>query len=307
MRRLALLLLSLVAVVTGAAAQQPLGEIVVTRNVNLRTGPSTADSILRTLLPPDHAALLDTAKVGGYYHVRSDEDEAGWVWSRNVARVQPDSTAVAVAGSIDPSWAKAVPASGTFTATGQTCGPVGDGGDSATNRRKNRTDTPGTYHDIAFDAVAGLPYPAGPHSRAHWPDSSLARLALYEGVGLRVVGYIVALKPQTGGSGESTNCHWTHAAEVDWHIALVGHAGDGEKRSVVVETTPRVRAQHPHWTVAALKPWLDSDAPVRISGWLMFDPEHPAHVGKYRGTLWEIHPITRIEVWHDGAWHDLDE
>jgi hypothetical protein len=27
----------------------------------------------------------------------------------------------------------------------------------------------------------------------------------------------------------------------------------------------------------------------------------------YRSTLWEIHPITKIEVMKDGAWADLDE
>jgi hypothetical protein len=48
-------------------------------------------------------------------------------------------------------------------------------------------------------------------------------------------------------------------------------------------------------------------APVRISGWLMFDPEHAAAFGKYRGTLWEIHPITKIEVLRNNNWVDLDQ
>ena len=52
--------------------------------------------------------------------------------------------------------------------------------------------------------------------------------------------------------------------------------------------------------------WLNSDKPVRISGWLLLDPEHRNHLGKYRSTLWEIHPITRIEVMKDGSWVDLD-
>ena len=33
---------------------------------------------------------------------------------------------------------------------------------------------------------------------------------------------------------------------------------------------------------------------------------HRNHLGKYRSTLWEIHPITKIEVFKDNRWVDLD-
>jgi hypothetical protein len=39
---------------------------------------------------------------------------------------------------------------------------------------------------------------------------------------------------------------------------------------------------------------------------MMYDPTHPNAPGKYRITLWEVHPITRIEVWKSGAWVDLE-
>jgi len=46
---------------------------------------------------------------------------------------------------------------------------------------------------------------------------------------------------------------------------------------------------------------------VRISGWLMLDPEHQDMINSgLRSTLWEIHPITKIEVWDNGSWVDLD-
>jgi hypothetical protein len=132
----------------------------------------------------------------------------------------------------------------------------------------------------------------------------------------QAVGFIVnRVKVQTGGTGEGTNCNFTQPEEVDWPIPLVAHAHDPEKLSIVIETTPRVRLNHPKWTVDALKDWVNGDAPVRISGWLMFDPDHtpmmfdPNHPNlpkKYRQTLWEIHPITRIEVWKSGAWGDLE-
>ena len=56
----------------------------------------------------------------------------------------------------------------------------------------------------------------------------------FEGIAVRVIGHLVALKPQNHGSGESTNCHWTKSSQVDWHMALVKSVGDGEKDGVGV-------------------------------------------------------------------------
>ena len=40
----------------------------------------------------------------------------------------------------------------------------------------------------------------------------------------------------------------------------------------------------------------------------MLDPEHMNHMHKYRQTLWEIHPVTRIEVFVKGTgWMELDD
>lgn len=84
-------------------------------------------------------------------------------------------------------------------------------------------------------------------------------------------------------------------------------SGDGEKTAVVIEPTPRIKKNHPKRTKGRLDPWLDSDEPVRITGWLMMDPVHKNHLGKYRSTLWEIHPVTKIEVWKDDKWVNLDD
>ncbi len=66
-----------------------------------------------------------------------------------------------------------------------------------------------------------------------------------------------------------------------------------------------VRKTH-QWSRTKLLPWVDSTNQVRISGWLMLDPEHADMVGSARGTIWEVHPITKIEMWKNGAWVDLE-
>ena len=73
----------------------------------------------------------------------------------------------------------------------------------------------------------------------------------------------------------------------------------------MTETTPRVRVNH-KWSLDLLRPLVDNQERVRISGWLFFDPEHPDHIEKYRITLWEIHPIMEIEVWQGDQWVPLD-
>src|ERR1041385_412122 len=93
-------------------------------------------------------------------------------------------------------------------------------------------------------------------------------------------------------------------------MALVGHFGDPEEDALVVETTPRVRLSHPQWTTANLNPYVGSHDPIRVSGWLLMDPQHKGHLKghthAYRNTLWEIHPILKIEVMRNGEWADLD-
>jgi hypothetical protein len=93
----------------------------------------------------------------------------------------------------------------------------------------------------------------------------------------------------------------------DWHIALVGNYGDPESEAMVVETTPRIKKNHPAWIPDNLKPLVGTADSVRVSGYLLLDPVHKGHLGKYRRTLWEIHPIHRIEYWRSGQWFDLDD
>jgi hypothetical protein len=228
------------------------------------------------------------------------------------------------ATAIDPTWAKGTPAeitfstpSGTCSPPSATCGPDGDAsGDPETNHLKNRVDVPSGnhYHEVTFTAITSLAVPHVHTTRKAWTaaDRALAaaQITPFEGGAVSVVGFLVNDHPSVGvkvEKAEKTNCGCTGAAEVDWHMPLAPAAGQLEKTSIVVEVTPRVRKDHPNWTTARLDPLVDASTPVRVSGWLMFDPDHPAHLGVFRATLWEVHPITKIEVQQGGVWKSLDE
>jgi len=38
---------------------------------------------------------------------------------------------------------------------------------------------------------------------------------------------------------------------------------------------------------------------------MLLDPVRKGHLGMYRSTLWEIRPITKIEVFRHGQWQSL--
>jgi uncharacterized protein YraI len=319
LRSASIFLLACLAVTDALAA-----DAIIKRRATLRSDPSTQPPPIATLMPQEDVELIDNLPRSGYYHVRTSEGEEGWVYSRNIEMVQtvavtgpapvpirrsrqPSADSGGVASSISPDWDKPEPNETTFNGPDGACGPTGDGGDGVTNRRKNRTDEPAQYHEVTWSAVQALPYPVAGRSLAEWTPEQLAQIQPFQGVPVSVVGYIAKIKIEDRGSGESTNCHFTNSDEVDWHIPLVEQQGDAESTGIVVETTPRVRQLHPNWTATALAPWVNSSSPVRIGGWTMLDPEHRAHLGKYRSTLWEVHPITRIEVFKDGQWADLDQ
>ena len=110
------------------------------------------------------------------------------------------------------------------------------------------------------------------------------------------------MKRQDTGS-EATNCHYSgHHKFVDIHVALVKDFDDLESEALVVEPTPRFYSKHPKWVWLKLIDLEGGNEPVRISGWTLYDPSHGPHMGKHRKSMWEIHPITKIEIFREGKW-----
>jgi len=184
------------------------------------------------------------------------------------------------------------------------CPPEGDGGDRELNLLKNRVDE-GNYVTIELSAVLALPWPKSVERvpRRRWYSEDAQSVATYEGIPLSLEGYLAAAREE---GPESTNCRDLEPETRDFHLWLVGSPGQDRGSSMVVEVSPRVRANHPGWTIEAIENLVHSRERVRISGWLMLDPEHPDQVGKTRGTIWEIHPIMNIEVMRSDSWTNLE-
>lgn len=286
---------------------------VVKRNVNLRSDASADSDILELLKPEAQLQLVEPDKTNGYYHVTAADGQDGWVWARNIRllAVTPTPTPIPApdpTGSPTPS-----PNTGDLfsqlmnarkTAVGQSliengsevCGPTGKTTNPtaiALNNNKNRTDLPGDpdYVDIGWSDLQSLPS---------------NRVSDFVSAPVRVVGFLShRIKVENTGNGESTNCNLTADNEVDWHIYLTASSAQQISDAIIVETTPRTRPQH-KWTTNTLAPLVDSQTKVRISGWLMYDSEHIGAIGTQRATVWEVHPITKIEVQTNGQWVDLD-
>jgi hypothetical protein len=185
------------------------------------------------------------------------------------------------------------------------CGPAGSPPDRVLNRLKNRVDE-GDYIPVPWTVVAHLPWPrvVGYRFCRRWTKGERKAVAPYEGAAVRVEGYAAAYKLEVR---EPPNCYSPDPSNRDFHLWLSERARKPEKRSIVVEITPRVRASHPQWTAQHLAALVASRARVRVSGWLMLDQMHPELVGRNRVTLWEVHPVMRLE-WQraDSSWVPLD-
>jgi hypothetical protein len=185
------------------------------------------------------------------------------------------------------------------------CPAEGDGGDPDLNRLKNRVDE-GKYLELAFDEMEKLEWPKTieRRKRVDWSAVDTATVSQFEGNPVSVEGYVASARQE---GPESPNCHGADGTLKDFHIWLTKNAGEDRSQSIVVEMTPALRAQHPQWTTRLLGRIAREKNLVRVSGWLLLDPEHPDQVGKTRVTIWEIHPIMRFEVEQNGAWIALDQ
>jgi len=186
------------------------------------------------------------------------------------------------------------------------CGEAGSQPDYPLNRMKNRVDE-GTYLPVPWARIAQLPWPrrVGYRFRNQWTSGETRDVKRFEGAAISVEGYLAAYRLEPP---EAPNCYATAARSRDYHLWLSENESERrQRRSIIVEVTPRIRVSHAGWTDERLRALVDSRVRVRVRGWLMLDQMHPESIGGARVTLWEIHPIMHLE-WRstNGAWISLD-
>ncbi len=209
----------------------------------------------------------------------------------------PQPTAAGVA----PGPSTATTGGGMQEETYQGCPPQGDGGDTDLNLRKNRID-PAPDQPTPLQNLLSLTWPQGVEKarRSAWAPDDAATVARNEGRAVTVEGYILLVRHE---GPESPNCHDAQSRDYHtWLAASPGTLGD-RATSMIAELTPRVVANNAGWSETTLLGLKGRH--VRVSGWLMLDQEHPEQVGKTRATLWEIHPITALQVDNNGTWQAL--
>jgi hypothetical protein len=188
----------------------------------------------------------------------------------------------------------------------QGCPPEGDAtahgrADPANNVLKNRDTELKEFEAVTIPAIVALATDGvSKRHRSEWPGSFMRIVVKNEARAVAAEGYLLAIKQE---GPESTNCHSQELR--DFHMWLAPSPTSPKSASIVVEITPRIREHHEGWKLNTLKHLAKDHARVRISGWLFLDPEHPDQIGKSRATIWEVHPITRIEIWSGGKWMEL--
>jgi|SRR5579864_8729702 len=195
--------------------------------------------------------------------------------------------------------------------------------DSLLNVQKNHSDGPAetgtdeyTVADMMDESKLPVHHPSTPSAkdlRKAWINAPEGRaISAFEAKQATLIGYIARAKP---GDAESCNCELAGPTDVDTHVNVVDKPADPNPdpkllaaKSVIAEVTWRVRNNdHTDWTTDNLEQLsITKDGlKVRITGDLLYDNVHWDMIHKgYRGTLWEIHPIRRIQVWLNGKWVD---
>lgn len=195
------------------------------------------------------------------------------------------------------------PAPGDFSG----CPAQGDGGDTTLNTLKNRSDAATSPESKTITDILAMNSPTQlgeQNPRNKWTQANLDLVAPFEKTAVSVEGYFFNAEQE---GKEHCNCERPDLHDV--HMWILKTQGQPQNTSVVMELTPRWRAANPAWKLETLTQLKNQHALMRITGWMMFDQEHPEQLpnseGK-RGTLWEVHPVTKIEVFTSGQWRELE-
>ena len=167
--------------------------------------------------------------------------------------------------------------------------------------RKDRVEAPSAYDAVTVADIESLPHGVTPAARAG-----------LEARGVSFDGWVQRMLTAPDG---------------DFHFELVGtprRPGGPDTCYVTAEITPQWSRGSETWAyeslVALLRPnqggatpWDGGPRRARVSGWLLHDYQHDIvpsswslRNGAPRLSGWEIHPVTRLELWSDSLGRFVD-
>jgi hypothetical protein len=177
-------------------------------------------------------------------------------------------------------------------------------------RKKLRLHTPANYNPITVEQMIAM-QPGCPFRESEVPEiDRLERRAVV------MEGYLVRVEQLADGK---TYAHLLRRGDIHLEIAAAPdfHPAGSSAQRVICEVTVPFQWRRERWNLEGLAPlagWVTDalighsypggtpgGARVRISGDLLDDFVHCAAVGESRATVWEIHPITRLEVWNEAT------
>jgi hypothetical protein len=182
--------------------------------------------------------------------------------------------------------------------------PQGIGGDSLLNIQKNRWVASPNFADVSLSDIINLPHDVlsgvGSEERYKWSSAASAQAAGSESKGVRFTGYLINVREEGNEScnGNDSNYH-------DFHLWIADSSGKNESGSIVAEATPFWKEQFPGWLLTKFENLKSQNIQVRVSGWIMWDEDHPTDIGSSRASLWEVHPMTKFEYLSKGTWETL--
>jgi len=289
-------------------------------NVKARKTPNASAQVVATLSRDE--VFLVRNDVPFWFQIRLRNRALAWVPKSQTTVVDPDEE---IAPGETPNLNEIITLGPPVTLENCTpskiqadfsiCPPTGSGGRYAKAYvQKNRIEVPCTYRRITPEDILKLPLLNAAVRAQPEDDNELAFLKEAEAVAVRLDGFLAMTK---NGGKEGVNCGSTSRIDLRMEIVPsdVPDPKTTRRQHVVTEGTPWFRTVFADWKPSALGKFSSyiegfsggfqrKPMPIRVYGFLFFDEAHlsDGSINSIRGTVWEVHPVTRIEVQVDGQW-----
>ena len=291
---------------------------VVTKNLNLRSGPSAQSQRIATLKPKTKVVLLGATSTNGFYHVRSPRKQEGWVLAAGLqlsaTKAQAKRALVRRPASLELEPRKPGEAAAACQPNLSSCPATGcaapDSPHGLANQLKRTVPSASSGTTLTFDDFSSLQQQADnlvgedkeltAADRANLTGLTVANGQVSEGDVVTLLGYLVGVPhPNTG---ESVNCNLRGETNNDYHIPMSNDPSNTDFQGIVAEMIPQNRPDA--WSLANLTQAESSQRLIMVTGALFYDnfhkvngdPNNPLRGQPHRFSLWEVHPITQFLV-----------